>query len=56
MRPMIAPHVIPVDDLIEHDVTDDCICGPTTLPMELDDGSIGWVYVHASLDGRELVE
>lgn len=50
-------HVVPVDDLIEHDTdTDSCICGPEITPVERDDGSIAWIVVHHSLDGRELNE
>jgi hypothetical protein len=48
-------HVVPVDDLIEHD-DDDCPCGPETIPVERDDGSFGWVVVLANLDGREAHE
>lgn len=47
-------HVMPVDDLIEHDA--DCVCGPTTVPVERDDGTIGFYVVHHSLDGREANE
>jgi hypothetical protein len=39
--------VVPVADIIEHDVDVDCICGPDWR----DD-----VIVHHSLDGRELSE
>lgn len=50
-------HVTPVNDLIHHDeVGDDCPCGPTLQPIEADDGSMGWVIVHHSLDGREKSE
>jgi len=49
-------HVVPVDDLIAHDVSEDCICGPECIPVERDDGSIGYIYSHHSLDGRELLE
>ena len=55
----MAVHVYPVADLIDHDITTDdpdCICGPTTEPREMDDGGIGWVIVHHSLDGREANE
>lgn len=53
---MIA-HVYPLDDLIEHDLdTDECVCGPADVPVERDDGSIAWMVVHNSLDGRELHE
>lgn len=47
-------HVFPVGDLVEH-LTDgrDCPCGPTTEPVKHEDGSMGWVVTHHSLDGRE---
>jgi len=50
-------HVRPVGDLIEHDTATsepDCPCGPTVRPEKRDDGSVGWLIVHHSLDGREL--
>lgn len=44
-------------DLIEHDTdSDGCVCGPTVEPVEREDGSYGWLYVHHSLDGREFHE
>lgn len=52
-------HVWPVDDLIEHAITTneaDCMCGPETRPVPREDGSVGWLIVHRSLDGRELHE
>lgn len=48
-------HVLPVDDVIEHGAVD-CMCGPRTEPVRRDDGSVGWVVVHHSLDGREQTE
>lgn len=53
---MSTVHVVPVRDLIEHDDSEDCTCGPTTEPVERDDGSFGWLVVHHSLDGREASE
>lgn len=47
---MIA-HVVPTNDLIDHDTIDDCVCGPRE---ELVEGR--WVVVHHSLDGREKRE
>lgn len=41
---------------IEHEISEDCICGPRCEPVKCDDGSIGWLYVHHSLDGRETRE
>lgn len=50
-------HVSPVGDLIEHETEgDDCPCGPEAEPVEREDGSVGWVISHHSLDGRELAE
>lgn len=46
-------HVLPVNDLIEHEESDACVCGPETQPVERDDGSMGWLVVHNALDGRE---
>jgi len=48
-------HVVPLADLIAHPHID-CPCGPTCQPVARDDGSFGWMYVHHSLDGRELTE
>lgn len=47
-------HVYPVNDLVAHD-TDGrpCVCGPADVPVERDDGSMGWMVVHHALDGRE---
>lgn len=49
-------HVWPCRDLIQHEWSDDCVCGPTQKPIEREDGSIGWIVQHASLDGREKRE
>jgi hypothetical protein len=54
---MTTLHVLPIDDLIEHeDVGAGCICGPKERPVKADDGAVNWVVVHNSLDGRELHE
>jgi hypothetical protein len=50
-------HVYPVADLIDHETEgDDCPCGPTTEAVPADDGSMGWLVTHHSLDGRERTE
>lgn len=42
------------EDLVAHETEGDgCVCGPTTQPVERDDGSISWLLVHHALDGRE---
>jgi hypothetical protein len=53
----VTVHVVPVNDLVEHDTDGpDCVCGPTVEPVDRDDGSLGWLVVHHSLDGRERAE
>jgi hypothetical protein len=53
-------HVWPTKDLIKHDTPANedgtCVCGPRTDPVKREDGSMGWVIVHYSLDGRERDE
>lgn len=49
------PHVIPINDLVKHE-PEDCVCIPHTEPVPRSDGTIGWVILHHSLDGRELRE
>lgn len=50
-------HVYPLDDIVEHETTgDDCACGPTTEPVSREDGTLGWLVTHHSLDGREARE
>lgn len=49
-------HTVPDDDLIEHEVADDCTCGPTQNPVQRSDGVVGWVVAHHALDGREAEE
>lgn len=53
LRPEQAEvHVMPVNDLVEHDQEDDCWCRPR---VELVEGSRPdcWMVVHDALDGRE---
>ena len=54
--PQDEQHVVPINDLIAHRLTDNCVCGPTTEAVKRDDGSVGWVITHHSLDGRERYE
>lgn len=49
-------HVVPINDLIDHDLINDCLCGPAIQPVKREDGSVGWLTVHHSLDGREQHE
>lgn len=57
-RPLAdAVHLIPVDDLIEHDTSGNpCVCGPDALPGYYDDGTVAYHVIHHSLDGREHSE
>lgn len=45
-------HLLPVGDLISHEISDECVCGPAVEGMKRPSGSIGWVYTHRALDGR----
>lgn len=51
-------HVVPIADLIVHEVDDagGCPCVPSVEPVALPAGGIGWLLVHHSLDGREFNE
>jgi hypothetical protein len=49
-------HSVPLDDVIVHEFTEDCPCGPTPAPTPRNDGAQGWVVSHHSLDGREQYE
>lgn len=49
--------IAPTNDLVAHELAgDECVCGPQVVPVTRADGSIGWLYVHNSLDGREAAE
>ena len=50
-------HVYPVDDLIDHEAdADNCVCIPRVEAMTEGPGPTDWLYVHSSLDGREMEE
>lgn len=50
-------HVYPLDDVVGHEVDGgDCACGPRLDPVKREDGSMGWMHIHHSIDGRERVE
>ncbi len=49
-------HVRPVNDLVQHPFSEDCVCGPAVEAVPRDDGSMAWLYTHHSLDGREALE
>lgn len=54
---MDALHVLPINDLIEHENEGaDCLCGPTVELVNADDGTVGTLVIHNSLDGREAEE
>lgn len=50
-------HIFPVGDLLEHDTeSEDCVCGATPEAVKREDGSVGWLVTHHSLDGCEIME
>lgn len=50
---MKAVHVVPVDDILEHDSNDSCPCLPQLEVVTADENPVGWIYVHAAWDGRK---
>lgn len=44
--------VLPRNDQVAHEHSDDCVCGPEVVPVEAASCGIGWVRVHHALDGR----
>jgi len=47
-------HVMPLNDLREHEETRDCWCHPDCLREPYEEADI--VVVHQAADGRELIE
>jgi hypothetical protein len=48
-------HVVPRDDLVEHDSSTgepDCVCGPTPTLVRPDNGREHWLLLHHALDRR----
>jgi hypothetical protein len=39
-----------------HELDEGCPCGPAVEAVKRDDGSVGWVLTHHSLDAREFQE
>lgn len=37
---------------IDHELTDDCPCGPTSEAVKREDGSVGWVIIHHHFSGH----
>lgn len=48
---LIRMHILPRDDLIEHEESEDCVCGPD---VEFREG--GAIIAHHALDRREQHE
>ena len=53
---MATIHVEPVGDLIEHEDSEECPCGPDIECVPNPHGPDGWLVTHHSLDGRERFE
>lgn len=49
-------HVLPIGDLVEHVSDDECCCGPKAKPIKDESGSMSWIMIHHSLDGREIID
>ncbi|WP_405559048.1 hypothetical protein OHV08_34195 [Streptomyces canus] len=49
-------HVVAQRGLVDHDTSTsepDCVRGLEVRPTTQEDGSVGWLLAHHSLDGRE---
>lgn len=49
-------HCHPNFDLVSHELTPDCACGPEATLMHARADADNWMYQHHSLDGREARE
>jgi hypothetical protein len=49
-------HVAPDRDLVEHELTEGCVCIPRIEVVLNEHGPDGHIHVHHSLDGREARE
>lgn len=49
-------HAVPLDDVIVHEFTTDCPCGPRPRCIPREGRPDGWVHTHHSADGREFNE
>jgi len=48
-------HIVPEDDLVQHDLNRDCVCGPTIERFLRADGTVGGLALHHAL-GLEVDE
>lgn len=48
-------HVIPIDDLLPHEIAEQCFCRPNPELIERENGD-AYMFGHSSVDGRELTE
>jgi hypothetical protein len=46
---MTALHIVPAQDVVDHEPSSHCICGPTAQPVRCRDGSDAWLYLHHRL-------
>lgn len=54
-------HVHPENDIVEHELTEKCVCGPSVVTQQVVEGVIeeyenGPIVIHHSMDGREAGE
>lgn len=49
-------HVWPEHDLLDHEMSPTCPCGPAQQRIDGADGTPHWMWTHHALDGREAAE
>lgn len=47
-------HKIPVTDWVEHEATDNCVCGVIPVRVDRTSGGDLWFYDHECLDPRDM--
>lgn len=52
----IEVHAVPLDDVIVHEFSTACPCGPRARTIPREGRPDGSVYTHHSVDGREFSE
>ena len=50
-NPIDRIHIIPIDDIIEHETSKDCPCQPS---IDIDDYDV--IFMHHAFDNREIIE
>lgn len=56
MTRLYGMHVVPYEEMFQHDVRTPCVCEPRLDVGEDETGQLGWVYVHHAIDSQEKTD